>query len=71
MSMARPQDNTPLRDFPNPSTPTGPPGPSVLRVVCHERLATLTASPSCWHTGPVGVSAVLTLAPGCSPSQLQ
>jgi hypothetical protein len=46
-------------------------GYALLRVVCHERLATLTASPSCWHAGPVGVSAVLTLPPGCSPSRLQ
>lgn len=43
----------------------------LLRVVCHERLATLTASPSCWHAGPVGVSTVLTLAPGFSPWRLQ
>ena len=40
-------------------------------LVCHERLATLTASPDCWDAGPLGVSAVLTLAPGCSPSRLQ
>jgi hypothetical protein len=43
----------------------------VSRVVCREPLATLTASPSCWHAGPVGVSAVLTLAPGWSPWRLQ
>jgi hypothetical protein len=28
-----------------------------VHVVCHERVLTLMASPSCWHTGPVGVSA--------------
>jgi hypothetical protein len=36
-----------------------------------ERLTTLAASVGCWHAGPVGVSAVLMLAPGCSPWRLQ
>ena len=43
----------------------------VLRVVRHERRTSLTASPGCWHAYPVGVSAVLTLAPGSSPWRLQ
>ena len=43
----------------------------VLRVVRHERRTSLTASLGCWHAYPVGVSAVLTLAPGSSPWRLQ
>jgi len=37
----------------------------------HQRLTTLAASAGCWHTRPLGVSAVLTLAPRCSPWRLQ
>ena len=40
---------------------------TLLRVVRHERQTSLAASPGCWHACPVGVSAVLTLAPGSSP----
>jgi hypothetical protein len=43
----------------------------MLRVLRHERRTPLTASPGCWHAYPVGVSAVLTLAPGSSPWRLQ
>jgi hypothetical protein len=43
----------------------------MLRVVRHERRTPLTASPGCWHAYQVGVSAVLTLAPGSSPWRLQ
>ena len=43
----------------------------VLRVVRHQRQTSLTASLGCWHAYPVGVSAVLTLAPGSSPWRLQ
>ena len=43
----------------------------MLRVVRHERRTSLTASLGCWHADPVGVSAVLTLAPGSSPWRLQ
>ena len=43
----------------------------VLRVVRHERRTSLTTSLGCWHTYPVGVSAMLTLAPGSSPWRLQ
>ena len=43
----------------------------VLRVVRHQRRTPLTASLGCWHTYPVGVSAMLTLAPGSSPWPLQ
>ena len=43
----------------------------VLHVVRHERRTSLAASPGCWHAYPVGVSAVLTLAPGSSPWRLQ
>jgi hypothetical protein len=43
----------------------------VLRVVRHERRTSLTASLGCWHAYPVGVSAMLTLAPGSSPWRLQ
>ena len=42
----------------------------VLRVR-DERRTALTASLRCWHAYPVGVSAVLTLAPGSSPWRLQ
>ena len=37
----------------------------------HERLTILAASVGCWLTRPLGVSAVLTLAPRCSPWRLQ
>ena len=43
----------------------------MLRVVRHERRTSLTASPGCWNAYPVGVSAVLTLAPRSSPWRLQ
>ena len=43
----------------------------VLRVVRHERRTSLTTSLGCWHAYAVGVSAVLTLAPGSSPWRLQ
>jgi hypothetical protein len=42
----------------------------VLRVR-DERRTSLTASLRCWHAYPVGVSAMLTLAPGSSPWRLQ
>ena len=45
--------------------------PGVTRVVRHERRTSLTASLRCWHAYPVGVFAVLTLAPGSSPWRLQ
>jgi hypothetical protein len=45
--------------------------PERMRVVRHERRTSLTASLSCWHAYPVGVSAVLTLTPGSSPWRLQ
>ena len=45
--------------------------PERIRVVRHERRTSLTASPGCWHAYPVGVSAVLTRAPGSSPWRLQ
>ncbi len=35
------------------------------------RLTALAASVRCWHALPLGVAAVLTLAPGCSPWRLQ
>ena len=44
---------------------------TLLRVARHERRTSLTASLGCWHAYPVGVSAVLTLAPGSSPWRLQ
>src|SRR5208283_435547 len=42
-----------------------------IRVVRPERRTSLTASLRCWHAYPVGVCAVLTLAPGSSPWRLQ
>jgi hypothetical protein len=35
------------------------------------RWTSLTTSPGCWHACPVGITAVFSLAPGCSPRQLE
>ncbi len=61
----------PMRELRKTPGPAPGNGNGCYAFVCHERLATLTASPNCWDAGPVGVSAMLTLAPGCSPSRLQ
>ena len=44
---------------------------SAFSSVCYAfsggRLTALAASVRCWHARPLGVAAMLTLAPGCSP----
>ena len=44
---------------------------TVLDVTCHARLTSLAASVRGRHASPLGVFAVFTLAPGCSPWRLQ
>jgi len=54
-----------------PSTEIQAYAPRCYAFTRHQRLTTLAASAGCWHTRPLGVSAVLKLAPRCSPWRLQ
>ena len=43
----------------------------LLSVLRREHRTSLTANLGCWHALPMSISAMLTLAPGCSPWRLR